>query len=261
MGCSTTTPEQRDRIQFSVSAQARDTTGCRTALDAEVAKAAATAAAAAKMNPRSVIRSWVTKATTPSHECGEITRSRVDDWLHVPRRYTFPEPIHEADAVLIMGGWDGTHYAASWARLANKPIVPVAAFGLAAAEIFDDEVGNFDRRYSSRLTLDEFQILNRVLPFGNLELVDSFAKDVVSLAERLITPTEAFVIMSFADEGHLKDAYNTFVRVCTQFDFRAYKIDHHFDRSQRIVPGIINAITRSAFIIADVSQPRPECLL
>ena len=26
-GCSTTTPEQRDRIQFSVSAQARDTTG------------------------------------------------------------------------------------------------------------------------------------------------------------------------------------------------------------------------------------------
>jgi hypothetical protein len=26
VGCSTTTPEQRDRIQFSVSAQARDTT-------------------------------------------------------------------------------------------------------------------------------------------------------------------------------------------------------------------------------------------
>ena len=32
----------------------------------------------------------------------------------------------------------------------------------------------------------------------------------MSLAERLITPTEVFVIMSFAEKGHLKDAYNTF---------------------------------------------------
>jgi hypothetical protein len=66
----------------------------------------------------------------------------------VPRRSTLPEPIQEANVVILLGGWDGTHYAASWARLANKPLVPVATFGLAAAEIFDDEMANFERRYS-----------------------------------------------------------------------------------------------------------------
>lgn len=232
--------------------------GCRTALDATVAQAATQAAVAAKLDPRTVVRSWVTKSTTPSHTCGEIVRSGVEDWRQVPRRYAFPEPIKEADVVIILGGWDGTHYAASWARLANKPIVPVAAFGLAAAEIFEDELANFDRRNLSRLSIDEFQVLNRVLPLDQLDALEGFAKDVISLSERLITPTDAFVIMSFAEKGYLKDAYNTFVRVCSAAGFKAFKIDHHFDRSQRIVPGIINAIRRSAFIISDVTEPRPN---
>jgi hypothetical protein len=57
-------------------------------------------------------------------------------------------PLSHADVVIIIGGWDGTHYAASWARLANKPIVPVAAFGMAAMEIYQDEVACFDLRSS-----------------------------------------------------------------------------------------------------------------
>jgi len=228
--------------------------GCRTNLDAVVANAACAAAIAAKLNPRTFVRSWVSKSTKPSHSAGEIVRSRVEDWRQVPRRYLFPEPVQEADVVVILGGWDGTHYAASWARLANKPIVPVAAFGLAAAEIFDDEVANFDRR-PGRMTLEEFHILNRMLQEFDADTLNTFARDVVTLAERLITPTDVFVIMSFAEKGDLKDAYNTFVRVCKAAGFNAYKVDHHFDRSQRIVPAVINAIRRSAFIIGDLSEP------
>jgi hypothetical protein len=160
--------------------------------------------------------------------------------------------------VIILGGWDGTHYAASWARLANKPLVPIAAFGLAAAEIFEDEVASFERRYATRLTLDEFQILNRLLPNWEQETVKMFANDVVSLAERLITPTDVFVIMSFAEKGHLKDAYNTFKRVCKDNGFNAFKVDNHLDSQQRIVPAILSAIRRSAFIITDVTEPRPN---
>ena len=172
----------------------------------------------------------------------------------MPRRYLFPEPVQEADVVIILGGWDGTHYAASWARLANKPIVPVAAFGLAAAEIFEDEVANFDRRPTGRISLEEFQILNRMLQVLDADTLNTFARDVLTLAERLITPTDVFVIMSFAEKGDLKDAYNTFVRVCKGAGFTAYKVDHHFDRSQRIVPAVMNAIRRSAFIIGDLSE-------
>jgi hypothetical protein len=232
--------------------------GCRTELDAVVAKAAEQEALARKLEPKLVIQSWVTESTKPSHNVGMVIRSSVSDWSHVPRGFSFPEPVHGSDAVIIVGGWDGTQYAASWARLANKPLVPVATFGLAAADIFKDEVSNFDRRYATRLTLNEFQTLNRLLPDLQTGTVDAFAQDVVALAERLITPTEVFVIMSFAEKGYLKDAYNTFVRVCKENKFTAFKVDHHLDSKQRIVPAIMEAIRRSAFLIADVSEARPN---
>src|SRR5262245_16633993 len=63
--------------------------GCRTRLDAEVATAAATEAKQKRVDPRRVVRSWVTKSTTPSHEVGEIVRSRMQDWGRVPRGFVF----------------------------------------------------------------------------------------------------------------------------------------------------------------------------
>jgi hypothetical protein len=103
-------------------------------------------------------------------------------------------------------------------------LVPIAAFGLAAAEIYRDEVSNFDRKYSSRVTEDEFGILNRLLTSFEPEAMSGFAQEVTSLAERLITPTEVFVIMSFAETGPLIDAFNTFQRVCKANGFRAFKV-------------------------------------
>jgi len=232
--------------------------GCRTSLDATVAEAADKAAVERKLNPRLYVRSWVTTSTTPTHKKGEILKSQMTDWQTVPRGLVYPEPFREADVVVIIGGWDGTHYAASWARLANKPIVPVATFGLAAAEIFDDEVKSFERRYSSKITLDEYQCLNRLLQGWDKETIATFAKEVVCLAERLVKPSEAFVIMSFAQSGELKDVYNTFVRVCEKAGYRAFKVDDHLDPNQRIIPAIMHAIRRSAFVIVDVTDPRPN---
>ncbi len=230
--------------------------GCRTSLDAEVANAAKEEALRRKLDPLKVIKSWVTKTTSPSHKSGEIIRSGMGDWGHVPKGFSFPEPIQEADVVIILGGWDGTQYAASWARLANKPLVPIATFGLAAADIFGDEMSSFERRYSGKITLDEFQILNRLLSDTDNKAIESYAIDVLSLAERLITPVDVFVIMSFAQKGNLIDAYNTFYRVCKDAGYKAFKVDNHIDAKQRIVPNIINSIKKSAFVIADVSEPK-----
>jgi hypothetical protein len=232
--------------------------GCRTRLDAVVAEGGKAAALEQKLELSRCIRSWVTRTTKPSHDIGEIQRSQVLDWVQVPRGFSFPEPIQVADVVIVVGGWDGTHYAASWARIANKPLVPVAAFGLAATEIFRDESANFERKYSSRVTEEEFGILNRLPTSAEPEVIRSFAREVVSLAERLVTPTEVFIIMSFAETGLLIDVFNTFKRVCSANGFRAFKVDQHFDARQRIVPSIINSIRRSAFIIADLSEPRPN---
>jgi hypothetical protein len=137
-------------------------------------------------------------------------------------------------------------------------LVPVATFGLAAAEIFKDELAAFDRRYAARLTLDDYQNLNRLLPDWRQDTLNAFAKDVVTLAERLVTPTDVFVVMSFAEEGHLLDAYDTFERVCKEKGFVAFKVDHHVDPRQRIVPAIFSSIRRSAFIIADLTESSPN---
>ena len=116
----------------------------------------------------------------------------------------------------------------------------------------------FDRRYSNKITADEYQSLNRILPNWDGNTVEVFAREVTVLAERLVRPLEAFVIMSFAQRGELRDAYNTLVRVCARFGHRAFKVDEHLDSKQRIVPVITSAIRRSAFVIADVTDPRPN---
>ena len=173
----------------------------------------------------------------------------------------YPEPIQEADVVIIVGGFDGTQFAASWARLASKPILPVAAFGGAAAEVFDDEISDFERRYGGRLPLDEYQILNRLLGAEpSADVVSAYAAEVVSLSERLIRSTDVFVIISFSDEGHLIDAYETFQRVCEKRGFNAYKVNDHLDAQQRILPNIVEGIRRSAFIIADLTELKPNVL-
>ena len=64
--------------------------------------------------------------------------------------------------------------------------------------------------------------------------------------------------MSFAERGELKDAYNTFCLVYKDKGFRAYKVDHHIDAKQRIVPTIFDSIRRCAFVIADVTDAKPN---
>ena len=46
----------------------------------------------------------------PVSNKGEIMRSQMyTDWRTVPRGLVYPEPFQEADVVVIIGGWDGTH--------------------------------------------------------------------------------------------------------------------------------------------------------
>jgi hypothetical protein len=232
--------------------------GCRTGLDKVVAEAAAEAAAKKGVDPRKVIRSWVTLSTKPSHSCGELVRSQLTNWSEIPRGFVFPEPVQDADAVIIIGGWDGTHHAASWARLAGKALLPVATFGGAAAEIYKDELTVSDRRHSVSMASEDYQVLNRILPDEGDATVDAYALEVLKLAERTILSSDVFVVMSFEDKPHLRDAYNTFHRVCKEKNFSAEKVDHHLDNRERIVPAIFSRIKRSAFVIAEVSGAKPN---
>ncbi len=230
--------------------------GCRTSLDATVAIAAAKAASIRGVDPDTVIRSWITGQTKPMHTIGRQTHSLVGDWSQIPRGYAFPEPIREADAVIIVGGWDGTQYAASWARLANKPLLPVATFGGAANDIFRDEIAI--KMHSGNISEDEFQTLNRILPDLEAKTLKSYAEKIVLLAEKSIVSSDVFVIISFDETPNLIDAYNTFVRVCSKGKFSAFRVDQHIDAKQNIVPAIFSNIKSSAFIIAELSSAKPN---
>jgi hypothetical protein len=232
--------------------------GCRTSLDSHVAGAAVEAATQSGANPRRAVRSWVTHSTKPSHSHGELVRSQLHDWSQIPRGLALPEPIQEADAVIIVGGWDGTHYAASWARLAGKPLLPVATFGGTAVDIYKDELATFERRYAAKIPLEEYQVLNRILPDYSDAIVEAFAIEVIKLAERAILSSDVFIVMPFEDKGHLRDAYNTFRRVCKDKNFTAIKVDQHLDGHTRIVPAIFSRIQHSAFVIAELSGARPN---
>jgi len=78
--------------------------GCRTQLDATLAKGGRSAAIDQKLEISKCIRSWVTESTTPSHDIGEIQRSQLVDWVRVPRGFLFPEPIQISDVVIVIGG-------------------------------------------------------------------------------------------------------------------------------------------------------------
>ena len=181
----------------------------------------------------------------------------MENWSHVPRGFSFPEPIQKPTLSLFWEAGTVRTMQPVGHVWETSPLYRLLR-SVSLREIFDDELSAFERRYGSRLSLDEYQILNRLLPDLQPNTVNAFAKDVISLAERLITPTDVFVMMSFAEKGHLKDAYNTFQRVCKENGFLAFKVDHHIDPKQRIVPAIFSSIKRSAFIIADVTEPRPN---
>ena len=216
--------------------------GCRTTLDQAAAEGAAAAARAAGLDPRDVIRSWISRSTTPIHEIGDVIRSELVDWYRIPHGLAFPEAIRNCDAVILVGGGDGTMAAATWARFAGKPLLPVAALGHAAEEIFRTEMTRFEKEYSSRVSVQDYQTLNRYLRTDDEGEVEALAHAVVALA----------------DDPQLADAYDTYQQTCEAHGLSAQRVSENTSEGKRLVPEVTGAIRRAAFIIADVSVQSPN---
>src|SRR5688572_27385181 len=137
--------------------------GCRNHLDKAVAHGAFARLTETGQNPGTHITSYVTGESAPVHSYGTILKSRCPNWESLASPgLDVPETIQQTDVVVVIGGTDGTECAANWARIAQKPIVPVAAFGGAAARIYDEELRQFADKYADRLDRGEFELLNQV---------------------------------------------------------------------------------------------------
>jgi hypothetical protein len=221
---------------------------CRSELDHRVAEGAAAEASRLAEDPRRRIIAYVMEGQEPRHQIGTVRQSRLHDWeLGSPGLLT-PEPIDQADVVIVVGGRHGTHRAANWARIAGKPLLPIARFAGAGREVYYQELDHFDARYAQSVARDAYECLADVAAEP-----EQLARDVVSLAERVLTSTSVFVAMSFAEDPELEDAYETFKVVCEGRGYTCSRIDDD-SNAPRILPEIVTRIASSAFSIVDLTH-------
>jgi hypothetical protein len=230
-------------------------TGCRTDLDKQVAESAQ-----ARLQERGSpaecadrIVSYVNQGKDPCHDIGSIRQSELEDWELGGKDLNPPEIIRDADAIILIGGFRGTYRAANWARIERKPLLPVAFFGGAARDICLHEAKRVAALYPGNVTQGEYEAVLKSLS----KQWQKRALDTVDLAARLASSRDVFIVMSFKPSAPNKDLKNAIERACKAHGFVARRVDESNDL-RRVVPEIIRGIRQSAFVIADVTEERPN---
>jgi hypothetical protein len=222
-------------------------TGCFNSLDRVVAEGSMSELESnPDLDPRKFVKSWVLAGRQPSHRIGQIQKSKLKSWDPGEDAVVLPEPILQADAVILIGGRRGTFRTANLARFAGKPLLPVATFGGAAEMVFDSEIDGLPASGQGRAKRDEMGILNTFAPAD----IGAFARDIVTLTGRMATGTSTFVVMSFREESD--DTYSTIDRICKAFGYQANRTDKTNDTG-RIFSKIVEGIREAAFVVADVT--------
>lgn len=214
-------------------------TGCQTELDKVVADGAGDWLIGSAEDDAERIVSYVRRGQTPVHDRGSILQSDLPDWDIGGLEPNPPEVVRYSDAVILMGGFLGTHKAANWARLTRKPLLPFASFGGMAKEVYGVETTRFDEVYAERVSRLEY---DQVLKSLKTDWA-SLAHDTVSLAEKLVTTRNVFVVMSFEETPQFRDLYASIQRVCAKFDYIAQRVDE-CNMFKRILPEILARCAR-----------------
>jgi hypothetical protein len=195
---------------------------------------------------------------------GQVNDSANDDWTSMSgRNPKIPEPIAQADAVILIGGFSdksGTYTAANWARQTGTPILPVSTFGMAARDIYDDLPSGAEGRKATGLGNEDVQKLarNRGM-LSDSNAINSYAQQIVSLAERAALSRAVFVIMSFEEEDLLRDYLAAVTEVCEKAGFEAIRTDTRpASDTSLIIDAIHENIETCGFVIADLTNTRPN---
>ena len=222
--------------------------GCRSSLDQEIASAAHEWLAQNAGKPRDRIISYCLKGAKPIHSFGTVRSSALLDWQMNHPELEVPEQIEQARPTIFVAGRDGTFCSKNWAFFARKPIFGIPRFGGAGETIYNRELKYL--RETSPVVAQDYETLNSLS-----DDMSDFAKEVVSLVERLVFPQNVFVIMSFKRE--FQDVFTCYEKACEDFGFKADRTDKSTSL-ERIVPRIEIGIQKSAFVIADLSELSPN---
>ena len=225
-------------------------TGCRGTLDKVIAKSAYNRLRELKKDAHCHLIGYRLKNTEPVYRHGNVLISKRKDWKLDHPKLEPPEQFEHAHVAIFVAGHKGTFIAANWARIVNIPVLGVAEFGGAGAALYEKEYKYLKKKYGSLISKKEYMLLSR-----DTENVNSLAEDVISLAEKILIPRNVFPIMAFTSQ--YQDIISIYKEVCRELGFEV-KGTAESETMERIIPGILKGIKRSAFVIADVSDVRPN---
>jgi hypothetical protein len=258
-GFDTTDGEQKDRIHAFSRALGSAIikhghvllNGCRTDFDTCVAEAAFEELEhLGDAEPDKRIISYVLSGLAPSRSVGTIIKSQLADWELNKATFYIPEQLQDADAVILVGGFEGTLRAANWARIARKPLLPFTAFGGAAEEVYKQELRDFESKYGGLVEKLEYEQLNSVKRDWT-----EHATDIIALTEKVAESRSVLVIMSYADRPELEDTYATFEAIAEKLGYQCDRVTEK-NAEHRIVPEILERIRRAGFTIVDLTDLR-----
>lgn len=222
--------------------------GCRNLVDREIAEAALQWLVENERDPKRYVISYWQRDMPRAHECGTLRASALPDWKMSHPELRVPEQIENADVTIFVAGPEGTYLARNWAHWARRLIVGVPRFGGAGEQIFLQELQRL--RATEQSQSERYEQLNEV----GSEL-NQYAEEIVALSEQLLVPKNVFPIMSFKKKW--RDVYTSFDQICKGHGFLADRIDETWSLD-RINPRIEAGIAKSAFVVADLSEPSPN---
>ena len=237
--------------------------GNQSRLDRLIIDAAAAQLAQQEEDPDQWVISYVPRGREAQTTNGRVNESANADWGCLRgRRPRVPEPIEQADALILLGGCganSGIFTAANWAQHTSTRILPVSTFGMAARQVMDDMS---ETEASERTGLDYADRQNLKRAAGDLTdppSISNYARQVVTLAEKAALSRNVFLVMSFSEEPHMQDYRAAIEWVCKEAGFDAVRTDTRPpERSDQIIAQIHESIENCGFVIADLTDARPN---
>jgi hypothetical protein len=227
--------------------------GARSELDALVAEAASEALKDSSQEDRNRrIVGYFLAGEEPVHDYGTLIQSELKNWeLGSSRKLYVPEPVAYADVVVLIAGSAGTNRTANWARIAGKPLLPLASYGGAADQVYGEELQTFGQNYDDRIERDEFLLLK------SRQSEVAHATNIIALAEKVVQSRSVVVVMSYDERPDLEDAYETFKSICKDLGYVCERVTEK-NTATRILPEILERIRRAAFTIVDLTGLKPN---
>ncbi|MEM6663468.1 MAG: hypothetical protein AAF666_14960 [Pseudomonadota bacterium] len=235
-----------------------------SSLDAKVIEAGIEAVSVTDHPLDERVVSYVPRGKNARVPLGEVNESSIEDWNSMNiRRPTVPEPIRQADVLIIVGGFGdatGTYAASNWAKQAGVPILPIGTFGMASRDILEDLEDPSEERKVTGLSSEDLRKLSRApAMLGTADSLIEYATQIVSLAEKAALSRDVFLIMSFAETDDMRDYKAAIESVCRRAGFEAIRTDSlPADNTHLIIDEIHDSIESCGFIVADLTHERPN---